>query len=83
MRQNGLPVSQTLIQLEQLGLSNFSYEDVVKYFQICEEKGYIKPSVYQGHYNALARSDEKDLIPFLRKHNCVYNAYRYLCLPIS
>ncbi|KAF3070204.1 Aflatoxin B1 aldehyde reductase member 2 [Trichoderma lentiforme] len=60
---------------KQLGLSNFSYEDVVKYFQICEEKGYIKPSVYQGHYNALARSDEKDLIPFLRKHNCVYNAY--------
>ncbi|KAJ4855712.1 aldo/keto reductase family domain-containing protein [Trichoderma breve] len=61
---------------KQLGLSNFSFEDVVKYFQICEEKGYIKPSVYQGHYNALARSDEKDLIPFLRKHDCVYNAYR-------
>ncbi|KAL7914265.1 NADP-dependent oxidoreductase domain-containing protein [Trichoderma velutinum] len=62
-------------KFKQLGLSNFAFEDVVKYFEICEEKGYIKPSVYQGHYNALIRSDEQDLIPFLRKHNCAYIAY--------
>ena len=47
-----------------------------QYFDICEKQGYVKPTVYQGHYNALVRDHEKDLIPLLRDHGCVYNAFR-------
>jgi len=45
------------------------------YLAVCEEKGYVKPSVYQGHYNALYRDMEDKLLPLLRKHNCVFYAY--------
>ena len=45
---------------------------------MCEEKGYIKPSVYQGCYNLIDRQPEQTLFPLLRKHGMVFNAYRYL-----
>ena len=48
---------------------------MTNYFAICEEKGYVKPTVYQGHYNALYRGCEKELLPLLREHGCVFNAY--------
>ncbi|KAK3400259.1 NADP-dependent oxidoreductase domain-containing protein [Sordaria brevicollis] len=62
-------------KFEKLGLSNYSAEDVEKFFAICEEKGYVKPSVYQGQYNALQRHSEEKLIPLLRKHNCAFHAF--------
>ncbi|TPX12774.1 uncharacterized protein E0L32_000951 [Thyridium curvatum] len=62
-------------RFERLGLCNYSVEDMAKYFEICEEKGYVKPTVYQGSYNALSREAEAGLIPLLRKHNCVFQAY--------
>lgn len=31
--------------------------------------------MYQGEYNALMRDDEAELIPLIRRHNCVYYAY--------
>lgn len=46
-----------------------------EFFAICDEKGYVKPSVYQGQYNALQRHPENDLMPLLRKHNCAFFAY--------
>ena len=49
---------------------------VEKYFAICEEHGYVKPTVYQGQYNALYRGAEDDLLPILRKNNCAFYAYR-------
>lgn len=42
---------------------------------ICENNGYVKPSVYQGQYNLICRRPEKELLPFLRKHNMTFNAY--------
>eukprot|EP01049_Picozoa_sp_SAG25_P018688 SAG25_NODE_5497_length_652_cov_1.092224_2_plen_42_part_01 len=32
----------------------------------CRAEGWIQPTVYQGHYNALHRELEKELIPALR-----------------
>lgn len=43
--------------------------------EVCEEKGLVKPSVFQGQYNALSRRPEEDLIPVLRKYGIVFNAY--------
>lgn len=49
--------------------------ELSRYFSVCDEKGYVKPVVYQGEYNALLRDDEAELIPLLRRHNCAYYAY--------
>ncbi|KAK1988363.1 NADP-dependent oxidoreductase domain-containing protein [Colletotrichum cereale] len=57
------------------GLSNYSAAEVQKFLDICEQYGYTKPSVYEGHYNAIVRGGEKELFPLLRKHNMAFYAY--------
>jgi aflatoxin B1 aldehyde reductase len=53
-------------------------EDLVA---ICKEHGYIAPTVYQGIYNIVQRTAETVLLPILRKHGIVFNAYRYVLQP--
>ncbi|KAI0154182.1 Aldo/keto reductase [Xylariaceae sp. FL1272] len=60
---------------EKYGVSNFPVDTLTQFLQICESKGYPKPSVYQGQYNLICRGPEKDLIPLLRQHNMTFNAY--------
>ncbi|CAG8960224.1 hypothetical protein HYFRA_00012742 [Hymenoscyphus fraxineus] len=61
-----------------MGLSNYSVEQVARYFEICNREGFVRPSVYQGHYNALIRRHEETLMPLLRKHGVAYYAFRPL-----
>lgn len=63
-------------QFKHFGLSNYTAAEVQKFIDIGEEKGYVKPSVFQGHYNAVVRGGEKELFPLLRKHNMAFWAYR-------
>lgn len=63
-------------KLKQFGVSNHSPEEVEQIVKICEENGYVKPTVYQGQYNPVVRAGEKDLFPVLRKHNIAFYAYR-------
>lgn len=62
----------------ELGLSNFSVEQVAEIVKICESKGFIKPTVYQGMYNMLTRAIEPELIPFLREHKIRFYVYNPL-----
>ncbi|TRX93771.1 hypothetical protein FHL15_005447 [Xylaria flabelliformis] len=62
-------------QFKHFGLSNYPAAEVQKFLDICEEKGYVKPSVFEGHYNAIYRSGEKELFPLLRKHNISFYGY--------
>ncbi|KAJ4387461.1 hypothetical protein N0V93_008053 [Gnomoniopsis smithogilvyi] len=62
-------------KFKNFGLSNYSAAEVQQFLTICEERGYAKPSVYEGHYNAIARGCEKDLIPLLRKYDMAFYAY--------
>ncbi|GAM38581.1 aldo-keto reductase [Talaromyces pinophilus] len=62
-------------KFRRFGLSNHSPEEIEKVVKICEENGYVKPSVYQGHYNAIARAAEKDLVPVLRKYGIAFYAF--------
>ncbi|RYP11348.1 hypothetical protein DL765_007811 [Monosporascus sp. GIB2] len=59
----------------KLGVCNFSPEMLRDFVNICEEKGYVKPSVYQGQYNLICRTYETTLFPFLRKHGISFAAY--------
>ena len=63
-------------KFEKFGVSNYTAEEVEEMVQICEREGLVKPSVYQGRYNAIIRSGEDGLFPTLRKHGISFYAYR-------
>ena len=59
----------------KLGVSNFSVDILAEWLRIAGEKGYVKPSVFEGQYNLLCRGHEKDMFPFLRKNGIQFAAY--------
>ncbi|KAL1878437.1 hypothetical protein Plec18167_004509 [Paecilomyces lecythidis] len=62
-------------KFRKFGLSNYTAAEVQKFLDICEQNGYVKPTVFEGHYNPVARGGEKELFPLLRKHNIAFFAY--------
>ncbi|KAH8888065.1 aflatoxin B1 aldehyde reductase member 2 [Thozetella sp. PMI_491] len=62
-------------KIEHWGISNYTAEEVQKFVDICEERGFVKPSVYQGQYNPIVRGGEKELFPILRKYGISFYAY--------
>jgi aflatoxin B1 aldehyde reductase len=48
---------------------------VEKVYNICKEKGYPLPKVYQGNYSPVARKQETVLFPTLRKLGMSFYAY--------
>ncbi|KAI0140523.1 Aldo/keto reductase [Xylariaceae sp. FL1272] len=62
-------------KFKHFGLSNYTAAEVQKFIDICVANGYVKPTVYEGHYNVIARSGEKELFPLLRKHSMSFLGY--------
>jgi aflatoxin B1 aldehyde reductase len=60
---------------KHFGLSNFPSADVQKVYDICRQENFVLPSVYQGNYSAVARAQETELLPLLRKLNMSFYAY--------
>ncbi|KAF2725810.1 Aldo/keto reductase [Polychaeton citri CBS 116435] len=60
----------------QLGLSNFTAAEVAEVVMHCKYNGWVRPTIYQGMYNAITRSLEQELIPTCRRYGIelvVYN----------
>ncbi|KAJ7770119.1 aldehyde reductase [Mycena metata] len=75
----GINTAYTAGHFKRFGLSNFTPADVQRIYDICKEKGYPLPTVYQGNYSAVARKPEAELIPLLRKLGIAL----YIYSPIS
>lgn len=63
-------------KFKRLGLSNYAAWEVAEIVGICERRGFVKPTIYQGMYNAITRALESELEPCLRKYGIslvVYN----------
>jgi len=60
---------------KRLGVSNFSAAQVDELCAIADKHGWIRPTVYQGNYSAVARLSETQILPTLRKHGISYNVY--------
>ncbi|KAJ7768907.1 NADP-dependent oxidoreductase domain-containing protein [Mycena metata] len=60
---------------KRFGLSNYLADEVQRVYDICKEKGYVLPTVYQGNYSALARKKEEVLIATLRKLGIAFYVY--------
>jgi aflatoxin B1 aldehyde reductase len=53
-------------KFKELGLSNFPAWMVADIWHVCGVQDWVRPSVYQGLYNALSRKVEPELLPALR-----------------
>lgn len=62
-------------KFKRFGLSNFHASEVEDVIRISKENNFVLPTVYQGNYSAIARRQEKELFPTLRKHNIAFYAY--------
>lgn len=62
----------------ELGLSNFPAWMVADAWRICDREGWVKPTVYEGMYNPLARRAETELNACLDRFGMRYYAYNPL-----
>ena len=61
----GTPFEETLEECDklhkegkfvQLGLSNYTAFEVAEIVTVCKERGWVRPTIYQGMYNAISMS---------------------------
>ncbi|KAK0629490.1 NADP-dependent oxidoreductase domain-containing protein [Bombardia bombarda] len=79
------PFAETLSAIDKLhkagkfvrfGISNFTAFEVAEIVLTCKYNGWVRPSVYQGMYNAITRGIEPELIVACRRYGLdivVYN----------
>jgi aryl-alcohol dehydrogenase-like predicted oxidoreductase len=65
-------------KFSELGLSNYSSWEVALAVSICEKHNWVRPTVYQGMYNAITRDVEKELFACLRALKIRFYAYNPL-----
>ncbi len=62
-------------RFKRFGLSNFLPGEVEEVIRVSKENDFVAPTVYQGNYSAVARRQEVEPFPLLRKHGITFNAY--------
>jgi aflatoxin B1 aldehyde reductase len=87
IRDHSVPLESTLRGIQDLyeeglfdefGLSNFSVADIEDVLAITTREGWVCPTVYEGLYNAVARTVETELLPALAEHGMRFQAYNPL-----
>ncbi|KAH6609573.1 aldo keto reductase [Trichoderma cornu-damae] len=81
----GVPFAETLEAVDRLhkagkfaklGISNFSAYEVAEVVLTCKYNGWVRPTIYQGMYNAVTRNIESELFVACRRYGLdivVYN----------
>lgn len=91
------PLAETLSTIDELyregkftkfGISNYASTAIQEIYDICQAKGYIRPTVYQGGYNPILRTTDKTRLPLCRKLGIAFYAYSplaggFLAKPLS
>lgn len=62
----------------RFGISNYAAWEVAQICEICDRNGWIKPTAYQGVYNALHRAVEPELFPCLRHYGISFYEFNPL-----
>jgi aflatoxin B1 aldehyde reductase len=82
-----VPLADTVEAVQELykegkfkrwGVSNYMAWEVAAICELCDAHGWVKPSVYQGVYNAFHRTIENELLPCLRKYGISFYAFNPL-----
>lgn len=81
----GVPFAETLEAVDRLhkagkfvklGISNFTAYEVAEVVMTCKYNGWVRPTIYQGMYNAITRNIEPELFVACRRYGLdivVYN----------
>jgi aflatoxin B1 aldehyde reductase len=86
-RDSGTLLEDTLRAVDELhreglfgefGLSNYSAGDVRTILDLCSQNGWVRPTVYQGLYNAVSRRVEDELLADLAEFGMRFHAYNPL-----
>ena len=64
-------------KFNKFGMSNFSYSHLSEVIQLCENRGFNSPDVYQGMYNLVSRKIE-EIFPLLNDYYIEFWAYNPL-----
>nr|OQO28283.1 hypothetical protein B0A51_03902 [Rachicladosporium sp. CCFEE 5018] len=62
-------------KFHRFGISNFHVTEVEEIQSLCSEHDFVRPTVYQGGYNAIGRAAETELFPTLRKYGMAFYAF--------
>ncbi|KAJ9112775.1 hypothetical protein QFC20_002100 [Naganishia adeliensis] len=62
-------------KFKTFAISNFTAAEVAEVCLIAKYNGWVRPTLYQGMYNTLTRSAERELFPVLRRFGLDYVAY--------
>ena len=54
-------------KFKKLGLSNYAAWEVTEIWNVANERGWVKPAIYQAMYNAITRMIDDELVPCCRK----------------
>ncbi|UKZ82414.1 hypothetical protein TrVFT333_010202 [Trichoderma virens FT-333] len=54
-------------KFKQLGISNYAAFEIAEIVMLCQSRGWVKPTIYQGVYNAITRNLETEVIPACRR----------------
>jgi aryl-alcohol dehydrogenase-like predicted oxidoreductase len=82
--ENRVPVKETLSAIDKLykagkfkrfGLSQYNAAETEEVIRVAKENGYVLPTVFQSNYSAVARRQEKEVLPLLHKHGIAFYAY--------
>ncbi|RAK98589.1 aldo/keto reductase family protein [Aspergillus ibericus CBS 121593] len=60
----------------ELGLSNYTAFEVAEIVTMCNERGWVRPKIYQAMYNAITRSIETELVHACKRYGIdivIYN----------
>ncbi|KAK8068295.1 aflatoxin B1 aldehyde reductase member 3 [Apiospora saccharicola] len=60
----------------RLGVSNYTAFELAEVVMLCKANGWVRPTIYQGMYNAITRGIEPELLPACRRYGLdvvVYN----------
>lgn len=63
----------------ELGLSNFPAWMVADVWHICDQHGWVKPTVFEGMYNPLSRKAEIELNDCLKNFGMRFYAFNPMC----
>ncbi|OQO12643.1 hypothetical protein B0A48_02105 [Cryoendolithus antarcticus] len=62
-------------KFHRFGISNYHVTEVEEIQSLCAKHDFVRPTVYQGGYNAIGRAAETELFPTLRKYGMVFYAF--------
>jgi aflatoxin B1 aldehyde reductase len=62
-------------EFDYFGVSNLDAQMLQEWLRLADERGYVKPSIYQGQYNLLCRGWEDALFPLLRQHGIKFSGF--------